>query len=142
MKKTVLFAALVNCYLVVNSCGVLFGGSKYEANITVKDHPNADIYVKNIKIGTGVANGKFPRQQALEVEVKEEGCESQIQKFDKNLRVGNFILSTISWGIIGIAVDLGTGAAYKPAHNTDPSIQRITDKKYDFTVNYSKCQKP
>ena len=142
MKKTLLFATLTVCTLSLNSCGVIFGGSKYAGNINVKDHPDAEIYVDGNKVGIGTANGLFSRNRPLSVEVKENGCEPKTQTFDKTFRTGNFILSVISWGIIGIGVDLGTGAAYKPAHNSNPNIQKLSDKNYNFTVDYSECKKP
>jgi len=117
----------------------MFGGSRYSGTITVKDHPNAEIYVDGNKLGDGEATGLFPRNRPLVVEVVENGCEKKTQTFDKSFRTGNFILSVISWGILGIGVDLGTGAAYKPAHNTNPSIKKLSDKKYTFEVDYSKC---
>ena len=38
-------------------------------------------------------------------------------------------------GIIGIGVDLGTGASYKPDHNNDPNI-----KKLNVTKLYIRCR--
>lgn len=142
MKKILLFAIIIAFTVSLNSCGVMFGGSKYAGNITVKDHPNAEIYVDGNKMGVGNANGLFSRNRPLNVEVKQDGCEPKTQTFDKTFRTGNFILSVISWGIIGIGVDLGTGAAYKPAHNSNPNIQKISDKNYNFSVDYSECKNP
>lgn len=142
MKKALFYSMMVVSALSMTSCGVMFGGSKYAGNISVKDHPNADIYVDGNKLGTGNVNGLFLRNRALRVEVKESGCEPKTQTFDKTFRAGSFILSAISWGIIGIGVDLGTGAAYKPAHNSNPNIEKISDKNYKFTVDYSECKKP
>lgn len=142
MKKALYCAMIAASALSMTSCGVMFGGSKYAAEISVENHPNADIYVDGNKIGTGNAHGLFSRNRVLNVQVKENGCEPKTQTFDKSFRTGNFILSVISWGIIGIGVDLGTGAAYKPAHNSNPNIQKISDKNYKFTVDYSECKKP
>lgn len=142
MKKTIFVALLVVSTLSMNSCGVMFGGSKYAGNITVKDHPDAEIYVDGSKLGTGNAHGLFSRNRPLTVEVKKDGCEPKVQTFDKTFRTGNFILSVISWGLIGVGVDLGTGAAYKPAHNSNPNIQRLSDKNYTFAVDYSECKRP
>lgn len=142
MKKIYLIATLTVCTLSLHSCGVMFGGSRYAGAITVKDHPETEIYVDGNKFGTGNANGLFSRNRPLSVEVKENGCEPKTQTFDKSFRTGNFILSVISWGIIGMGVDLGTGAAYKPAHDSNPNIQKISDKNYKFTVDYSECKKP
>ena len=142
MRKVLFCATILACTFSLNSCGVIFGGSKYAGNITVKDHPNAEIYVDGNKVGTGNANGLFSRNRPLSVEVKEDGCAPKTQTFDKTFRTGNFILSVISWGIIGIGVDLGTGASYKPAHNSNPNIQKLSDKNYNFSVDYSECKKP
>ncbi|WP_260138352.1 hypothetical protein [Elizabethkingia anophelis] len=45
MKKIIFLAISVVTVLSLNSCGVIFGGSRYSGTINVKDHPNADIYV-------------------------------------------------------------------------------------------------
>ena len=39
--------------ILLNSCGVMFGGSRYQGTIIAKDHPNADIYVNGQKAGKG-----------------------------------------------------------------------------------------
>jgi hypothetical protein len=125
----------------LNSCGVMFGGSRYEGTIVAKDHPNAQIYVDGQKMGNGQVTGLFPRNKALNVEMKEDGCDTKTQTFNNTFRTGNFILSVISWGLIGIGVDLGTGASYKPDHKSNPAIQKVSDKKYTFNVDYSDCNK-
>ncbi|MBM6500647.1 hypothetical protein H9X54_015245 [Flavobacterium macrobrachii] len=124
-----------------NSCGVMFGGSKYNGTIKVKDKPNAEIFVNGQKLGNGQATSLFSRNQPLVVEVKQEGCPSKTQTFDKSFRTGNFILSALSFGLVGIAVDLGTGASYKPAHNSNSAIKKLSDKNYEFEVDYSECKK-
>ena len=101
MNKKLLITTCAVMLLSLNSCGVMFGGSKYSGTINVNDHPNAEIYVDGNKLGNGQATSLFPRNRPLVVEVKQEGCESQTQTFDKSFRTGNFILSAISWGIIG-----------------------------------------
>ena len=141
MNKKLLITTCAVMLLSLNSCGVMFGGSKYSGTINVNDHPNAEIYVDGNKLGNGQATSLFPRNRPLVVEVKQEGCESQTQTFDKSFRTGNFILSAISWGIIGIGVDLGTGASYKPAQDINHKIKKMRDKNYPFDVDYSKCPK-
>ena len=93
------------------------------------------------KLGNGQATSLFSRNQPLVVEVKQEGCPSKTQTFDKSFRTGNFILSALSFGLVGIAVDLGTGASYKPAHNSNSAIKKLSDKNYEFEVDYSECKK-
>lgn len=139
--KTYLKSILLLTLLAVicSSCGVMFGGSRYNGTIIAKDHPNAEILINDSKIGNGKGTGMYYRNEKLTVKVKEEGCEPKTQTFNRAFRTGNFILSIISWGLIGLGVDLATGACYKPDHKHDPAIQRISDKEYIFTVDYSGC---
>jgi hypothetical protein len=39
-----------------------------------------------------------------------------------------------TWGLLGIAVDLGTGASYKPDHKNNHNVERINDKEYKFSI--------
>ena len=143
MKKCILFIAVAILFSSsLTSCGVMFGGSKYQGTIVVKDRPNTDIFVDGQKIGTGTTTKLFNRNKPLVLTLEEKGCETQTVTYDKAFRTGNFILSAISWGLIGIGVDLGTGASYKPDHNGNPSIQKVSTKNFIFNVDYSKCKKP
>lgn len=142
MKKRITIVAIsLSMLMTLNSCGVMFGGSKYEGTIIAKDHPNAEITINGEKKGNGSVTGLYLRNKPLVVEVKEEGCDSKTQTFDKTFRVGNFILTAISWGLIGIGVDLGTGASYKPDHVNNKSVEKVSDKKYNFNIDYSGCKK-
>jgi hypothetical protein len=141
-KKLQLIALAISSIILLNSCGVIFGGSKFRGQVAVKDHPNAEIYVDGYKLGNGQVTKLFPRNRPLYVEIKQEGCPSKNVTFDNTFRTGNFILSVISWGILGIAVDLGTGAAYKPDVNYNPNIQQLSVKDFQFTIDYSECKKP
>ena len=141
MKKFSIIALLLSMTILFNSCGVMFGGSKYQGTIVAKDHPNAEIYANGKKLGNGTATALFNRDQPLVIEVKQEGCETKTQTFDKAFRTGNFILSVFSFGLIGLAVDLGTGASYKPNHKNNPEVQKISDKDYTFNIDYSNCKK-
>ncbi len=140
-KSTLLITAItMSSSLLLSSCGVMFGGSKYNANITVKDHPNAEIYANGEKIGTGEVTTSFKRNEPLKIEVKQDKCQPKTQEFNKKFRTGNFILSAFSFGFIGIGVDLATGAAYKPDHKNNPNIDKLSTKDYKFTVDYSECK--
>ncbi|QES89705.1 hypothetical protein [Rhizosphaericola mali] len=138
MKKNLVLVVGLFGMLTLNSCGVIFGGSKYHANIIVRDHPNADIYVNGDKIGTGSANGLYKRDKRLKVEVKQNDCPPLTKEFDRKFRTGNFILSCVGFGLIGLGVDLGTGAAYKP-DDSDPNITRETTKDFTFKIDYTGC---
>ena len=142
MKKRISIATLLlSMIILLNSCGVMFGGSKYNGTIIAKNHPNAEIYVDGKKMGTGQATALFPRNRALTVELKEPGCETKTQTFNNAFRTGNFILSILSWGLIGVGVDLGTGASYKPDHKGNTSIQKVSTKDFTFNVDPPTCTK-
>lgn len=134
MKRKITLVTVLAMTLAFQSCGVMFGGSRYNATIVAKDHPQADIYVNGAKIGTGSATASFPRNKELTVELREEGCENTTQHFDKMFRTGNFILSVVSWGLIGIGVDLGTGAAYKPDHVHNTAVTKESTKNFTFNI--------
>ncbi|HFK5506813.1 hypothetical protein [Elizabethkingia anophelis] len=140
MKKYVLLTIISMSTFTLNSCGVIFGGSKYYGTINVKDHPNADIYVDGNKIGSGQASKLFPRNAPLAVEIKQDNCEPKNQIFPRTFRTGNFILSVLSFGIIGGGVDLGTGAAYKPDHKDGTNVKKVSTKDFVFDIDYSQCK--
>lgn len=141
MKKRISSVALLlSMAILLNSCGVIFGGSKYQGTIVAKDHPNAEIFVGGKKLGNGQATALFPRNKELVVELKEPGCETKTETFGKAFRTGNFILSIVGFGLIGLGVDLGTGASYKPDHKGNPSIKKESDKNYTFTVQPPVCK--
>lgn len=117
----------------------MFGGSNFSGSIVVEDNPNADIYVNGSKVGIGAAVTLHPRNRPFVVELKQEGCESKTQTFYNTFRVGTFILSFATWGLPGVGLDLGTGAAYKPDHKTNPAIEKVSDKNFTFTMNYEGC---
>jgi len=140
MKNRIsIVALLLSMTVVLNSCGVMFGGSKYQGTIIAKDHPNAEIYVDGKKLGNGQATALFPRDQALTVELREPGCETKTQTFSNKFRTGNFILSVFSWGLVGLIVDLSSGASYKPDHK-NPAVKKESTKNYTFTVDGPTCK--
>ncbi|WP_293894974.1 hypothetical protein [Flavobacterium sp.] len=141
MKKRIsIVALLLSMTVLLNSCGVMFGGSKYNGTIIAKDHPNAEIYVNGNKLGNGQATALFPRNRNLTVELKEPGCETKTQTFRNAFRTGNFILSIITFGVAGLAVDLGNGASYRPDYVKDPAIKKVSIKDYTFTVDPPVCK--
>lgn len=137
MKKIILFVGLITITSLLSSCGVMFGGSKYNENIKVLEHPKAEIFANGEKIGVGEVTKSFKRNNDLKIEVKQDGCEPKTQNFPNIFRTGNFILSVVSWGIPGIVVDLASGAAYKPDHKDNNSVEKISTKEFNFNIDYS-----
>jgi hypothetical protein len=139
MKRFSIIALLLSMTVLLNSCGVIFGGSQYKGTIVAKDHPNAEIYANGKKIGTGRATALFPRDKELQVELREAGCETKTQTFGTSFRTGNFILSVVSWGLFSL-IDIGTGASYKPDRK-NPAIKKESTKDFTFTVDGPNCTK-
>lgn len=136
---TKVLAMITLLSITLSSCGVMFGGSKFRGTIVAKDHPDAEIYINGNNVGKGTVTGLYPRNRPLTVELRQEGCENKTETFDNTFRTGNFILSLLTWGIVGIAIDLGTGASYKPDHKSNPSVKKLSDKDYTFSVQYPDC---
>jgi hypothetical protein len=140
MKKCIGVTLLfVSSAVALSSCGVMFGGSYYNASVAVKEHPEALIYVNGRYIGKGAAIGRFPRKNELMVEVRQQECEGQFTTFGKRFRTGNFLLSALMWGTSGIVIDLVTGACYKPDHVRNPAIEKQSTRDFFFTVDYAGC---
>ncbi len=140
-NKNLIFAGVIMISMSMNSCGVMFGGSKYNGTIIAKNHPDAEIYVNGEKAGIGTVSGSYYRNKPLTVAIKSEGCEPHEKTYTSVFRSGNFILSAITWGLIGIGVDMGTGAAYKPNHKGEADINKENDKNYTFTVELPNCER-
>jgi hypothetical protein len=134
----------------MTSCATIIGGSKYNAHITVKDHPNATITYKNGLAGRGAATIKVPRKDANKIylEIKEEGCKTQIDSFTTRSFRGWALAGTIigwtgltSTGIPlpwGLGTDLATGALWKP-NVSEKGITKVDFKNYNYLINYNGC---
>lgn len=141
MKKVITrCSSLLVSILMLSSCATMFGGSYYSAAINVKDHPDAEIYVNGDKAGKGVVTGNYKRNEPLVVEIMDEGCENKEQTFGNTIRVGNVILSGITFGLIGIGIDFVTGSIYKPDHKYVDSVEKIGDSNFHFQMEFDKCE--
>jgi len=128
---------LVFIALSLNSCAAMFGGTKYVAHVT-PSNKQADVYMNDIKYGTGDTKIKVKRSNNLNLTLKAEDCEDLDKMYVKEARVPIVILSFVSWGFIGLIVDFASGAAYKPDVDV-PGVQKIDDKNYRFVVDYVGC---
>jgi hypothetical protein len=145
MRLTLRFLSIA---FIFSSCATIVGGSKYTANVTVKNNSGAGIYYNGAKIGLGSASIKIPRKDADKVlfVLKNEGCESQQTPFfSRSLRgwaFGGslvFFTSLLPFPIpFGLAIDLATGALYKPDVN-HMAIQRFSMNSYLYSLEYAGC---
>jgi hypothetical protein len=147
--------ALYKTFFVVfvffsSSCATIIGGSKYYAHVYVENHPNASISYKGVSGGYGSAVFKVPRSEAnhFTITVSEENCAKQNFTFQQRKIRGWALAGTIlGWtsiisGIpvpIGLFVDLGTGALWRP-DIMEKGVSKIDIKNYNYIItNYNNC---
>lgn len=147
MKSTKYFIALSLFFsLLFSSCATIIGGSKYYAHIVVADNPNARIIYKGEVVGTGSAVVNVRRIDAdrFSFNVKQDGFNAQTYNFNsRSLRGWAFVGTVLLWtGIYngiplpwGIAVDLATGALWKPDVN-EKGVSKDDYKNFRYLVSY------
>lgn len=127
--------------ICLSSCAVMFGSSNYNAKIKTDD-PDASIYYNNAKIGTGEAQTTLARKNAknIQLTIKKDGCDDQVVNYNTaTLRGWSITGTVITWGLIGIAVDGGTGAWWKP--NVDEQgVSKVDYKNYTYEIKYEGCK--
>lgn len=150
MKNLISFLTLLATYSLLTSCATIIGGSKYYAHVKIEDHPNAKIEYNDVYQGTQNAMIKIKRKEAdkFAVTIKEEGCETQTIGYNqKAFRGWAFAGTVIGWtGLYGgfplpwgVAVDLATGALWKPDINEN-GVTKVDYKNYNYLVDYSGCK--
>ncbi len=138
------------CLFLFSSCGTIFGGAKYYAHVTIDNHPNASITYKGINQGYGSAIFKVPRLEAnkFTITVAEQDCGKQNFTFkQRKIRGWALVGSILTWAIIngiplplGIAVDLATGALWKP-DIMEKGVSKIDHKHFTYVINnYTGCK--
>lgn len=136
--KTVI--AMLVASVLFSSCAVMFGGSKYNAQISVKDHPKAKIMINGIERGKGSATLLLPRKDNLNLTIQEEDCDDVNLVYPKELRA-TFALDLLTgWYLFipALIVDFATGATYRPDLDT-PNVTRLNMKTYQYQVVYTGC---
>jgi len=137
-------------FSLLTSCATIIGGSKYYAHVKVDDYPNAKIEYKGTYQGAGNAVIKTKRAEAnkFSVTIKEDDCETQTINYTQRIFRGWAFAGTIvGWtGIIsgiplpwGVAVDLSTGALWKP-DITEKGVTKTDYKRYNYIIDYSGCK--
>ncbi|MEQ9310235.1 MAG: PEGA domain-containing protein [Balneolaceae bacterium] len=111
LTGTTVLATLLVSFLTL-SCASIFKGSS--ADIRVNSNPaGADIYINGIDRGQTPQTLSLKRNQDYVLTFKKDGYEDLNFEIAKKFDIGTTVVGNIfSWGIIGIIVDIGTGAAY------------------------------
>ncbi len=150
MKNLFYFLILLVTTGILSSCATIIGGSKYYAKVQVPDHPKAKIEYHGNYQGTGEAVFKAKRIEAdyFSVTIKEKGCEKQTKNFtQRSFRIWAFAGTVLGWtGLIngiplpwGIAVDVATGALWKPDIN-EKGVTKLDFNHYIYRIDYTGCK--
>lgn len=143
------FAKCMAFAFLFSSCATIVGGSKYYANVMVRNNPHAKITYQGTFRGTGTATFKVKRSEADKFffTVKEEGCEEQKFTYTSRTFRGWALAGTIfGWtdtidGVPvpwGLAVDLATGALWKP-NTAENGVVKQDYKNFVYSVHYENC---
>ncbi|WP_020402215.1 PEGA domain-containing protein [Gracilimonas tropica] len=108
--RTITTALLV--LFVLTGCGTIFKGSS--ADVKVNSTPaGASVWIDGINKGTTPQTLSLKRDKNYVLEFRKDGYENVRIAVNKKFDIGTSVVGNIfSWGIVGILVDLGTGAAY------------------------------
>lgn len=141
---------LVSTTLLVSSCGVIIGGSKYYAHVTVENHPKAEISFEGKSQGVGTVDFLAQRKYAdlFSISVKEPGCREQVFDFtEKSFRGWSLVGTLATWtgGVGGIPVPWGlmvdgaSGSFWKP-DIYEEGVSKIDYQNYHYNLNYTGCE--
>lgn len=124
MKK-VLSLSMAFLFLLQSGCASIVGG-KYETVHIETTPAGANVRTeRDDKQGISPTDISLKRKNEHEIIIEKEGFKTKRIVVDTDLR-GWFWMNLLSWGLIGMVVDLATGSAY----NLDPK---------NITVNLEKA---
>jgi len=114
MNKTILrsCALLIVVGFLTTNCASIFKGSN--ADIRVNSNPSgATIMINNINKGTTPQTMSLARNQNYTLTFKKDGYKDVNFEVVKKFDVATTVVGNIfSWSLLGIVVDVATGAAY------------------------------
>ncbi len=133
----------------LNNCATIVGGSKYYAHVLVNGSPNAEIIYQGQSMGNGGATFRVNRNQAnrFSLVIRERGCEEQKFSYHSRIFRGWALVGTllgwtgVSGGVPipwGLAVDLATGALWKP-DIMEKGVSKYSHKNFGYLINYTGC---
>lgn len=136
MLKKVLFVSVIS--IMLSSCATLFGGNRYVADVVVPGREDVGIYVNGKQVGYGSATFEQKRKQRLEVTLEKDGCTPQKELFSIETRPALIVCDLV--GIVGLVVDFGTGAIYRPELRVDPRVEKVHYDRFRYNVFYEGCK--
>jgi hypothetical protein len=112
-KSKITTILVVFSVVIFTGCATILHGSHQD--IHVRSAPaNVSVYMQGIKAGETPVTLHLKRNEPYTLVLKKDGYKSMKVHLHKNFKPLPSIVGNIFWsGIIGIVVDLATGAAYK-----------------------------
>ena len=100
---------IVTLLALLTGCASMFNGA--EQQVSIKTHPDAEIYIDDRFAGNGYAQRMLTRDTTHVIRVSQGSCEQTYitqARFNKTSLLGLFVDA----GLISIPVDFVTGAAW------------------------------
>lgn len=134
---------LVFSIIGFSSCATLIGGYQYQAEVIVKNHPNAKINYNGNYIGKGRAYTSIRRRDANHVHfnITEDGFEStDIQFKGRTFRGWALLGSIFSFNYyfipVGLIYDISKGSFWKPSLY-ERGISKVDYHHYKYELDYT-----
>ena len=128
---------------LLTNCGIIAGGSNYNAHVIVNDRPKTKIIYQGVVMGIKNASFSIKRSRAdkFAFTLREEGCPDQTYNYrSKSFRGWALAGSLFTWGWTGVAVDFIAGSLWKPSLQ-EKGIFKTDYKNFVYSVSYNECQK-
>ena len=111
-SKPIIYICIVLISSSMIGCATIFKGS--QANINVNSQPsNAEVYINGIDKGATPQTLSLDRDEDHILTFKKDGYEDVKVEVNKSFDAATTIVGNIfSWALVGIVVDVATGAAY------------------------------
>lgn len=110
----IFFCILILGIIFINTnCGTMFGGSRQTVKVETSPN-NISFTVEPSKmVYTAPTSLSLERKNNYILTFEKEGYESRKFEIERNIRYEIIILDVLFTGIVGVAVDWGTGGWYK-----------------------------
>lgn len=118
-------AAVVLTGLSLSACGTIFGGSAQEIHLSSRP-PEAVVEFDRVnRTVTTPTEIELKRKHTYELTFTKEGYSTETSVVESSLRWEILVLDVLFTGLVGVAIDAGTGAW----NQLDPENVRVTLQK-------------
>ena len=120
---------LLGIIFINTDCGTMFGGSRQTVRFDTSPNNVSFTVVPSKMVYTTPTSISLERKNNYVLTFEKEGYESRQFQIERNIRTGIVVLDVLFTGLIGVAVDWGTGGWYK----LSPEFVNITLSKMEST---------